>query len=305
MRYRVLGRTGLRVSVLAFGAGPVSGLMTGDDQAAQVAVLRRAVECGINWVDTAPGYGQGASETNLGHALREVDAPHLHLATKVRFTADQIADASGCVRRSVEESLRRLGRSRLTLLQLHNGLTRVRDDEPFSLSPADVLRPGGILAAMQTVRAAGLVDHLGLTATGHPEAMREVLRSEGFDTIQVPFNLLNPSAGEDVPASFTETNYGNVIAECTARNLGVFAIRVFAGGALLGQPPSAHTLTTPFFPLALYERDCDRARQLGDARSLKEAALRFVLDRKDIHAAIIGFATPEQIDEAAQKQEED
>ena len=72
MHYRTLGRTGLRVSAVAFGAGPVSGLMTGDDHAAQAAALRRAIELGINWIDTAPGYGQGKSEANIGRALAEI-----------------------------------------------------------------------------------------------------------------------------------------------------------------------------------------------------------------------------------------
>lgn len=302
MRYRTLGRTGIRVSVLAFGAGPVSGLMTGSDAEAQRAVLRRAVELGLNWIDTAPGYGQGASETNLGRALRQIEGPAVHLATKVRLLADQLDDTAGFIRRSVEESLQRLGRP-ITLLQLHNGITTTRGEEPFSLSPDDILRPGGVLATMRALRDEGLFRHLGLTATGHPSAMREVIRSGGFDTIQVPFNLLNPSAGEDVPPSFSETNYGNVIAECTALKLGVFAIRIYAGGALLGQPPSAHTLKTPFFPLALYERDRARAAELecqrSEGQTLKEKALRFVLDRADIHSAIIGFGAPEHVEDAA------
>jgi aryl-alcohol dehydrogenase-like predicted oxidoreductase len=304
MRYRTLGRTGIRVSVLVFGAGPVSGLMTGDDTAAQAVVLRRAVERGINWIDTAPGYGQGLSEANLGRALREVDgAEQVHLATKVRLTAEQLVHAGDAVRSSVEESLRRLGRPVVTLLQLHNGITDRRGDDPFSLAPADVLGPEGVLAAMRRLRDAGLVRHLGLTGTGHPEALREVLRSGEFDTVQVPFNLLNPSAGQEMPASFEETNYGNIIAECDRLGVGVFAIRVFAAGALLGEEPSAHTRKTPFFPLALYERDRARAaelaRRLEGGATLKEAALRFVLDRTDVHSAIIGFGAPEHIDEAA------
>src|SRR5687768_7171191 len=96
MEYRTLGRTGLRVSALAFGAGPVSGLMTGDDSAAQLAVVRRAVEAGVIWFDTAAGYGQGRSETNLGRTLRDVGAT-VHIATKVRLGPDQFGDVRGHV----------------------------------------------------------------------------------------------------------------------------------------------------------------------------------------------------------------
>src|SRR5919112_1763975 len=100
MVHRTLGRTGLRVSAIAFGAGPVSGLMTGDDHAAQAATLRRAIERRINWIDTAPGYGQGASEANVGRALREMGRPdHIHVATKVRLAPAALADVRGAVRR--------------------------------------------------------------------------------------------------------------------------------------------------------------------------------------------------------------
>jgi aryl-alcohol dehydrogenase-like predicted oxidoreductase len=301
MQYRTLGRTGIRVSALAFGAGPVSGLMTGDDHAAQAATLKRAIAAGINWIDTAPGYGQGKSEANLGRALTEFDyGDDLHLATKVRLGPDDLGDIRKAIRRSVEASLGRLQAPRGTLLQLHNGLTPYRDDEPFSITRADVLGPGGVLEAFRELQAAGLVQFVGLTGTGHPMVTQSVADTGEFDTIQVPYHLLNPSAGRDLPADFAETNYRNIIADCSVMEMGVFAIRVFAGGALLDQPPSAHTLKTPFFPLALYQRDRERARELaGEGKSLKEAALRFVLDDPRVHSAIVGFGTPEHVEELA------
>jgi aryl-alcohol dehydrogenase-like predicted oxidoreductase len=298
MLYRTLGRTGLQVSAIAFGAGPVSGLMTGDDRAAQTATLRRAIERGINWIDTAPGYGQGRSEENLGWVLREFDTDDdLYVATKVRLGPDDLGDIRGAVRRSVEASLARLRVPMVTLLQLHNGLTARRGDEPFSISPADVLGPGGVLEAFREFQADGIVRFVGLTGTGDPGAMYAVVRAGEFDTIQVPYHLLNRSAGYDVPADFDETNYRNIIADSSVMEMGVFAIRVFAGGALLDQPPSAHTLKTPFFPLPLYERDRQRARELAGGGSLKEAALQFVLDDGRVSSAIIGFGSPEQVDE--------
>src|SRR5688500_627788 len=72
MHYRPLGTTGLHVSAVSFGAGPVSGLMTGPPRPEQAAVVRHAIACGINWFDTAAGYGAGESETNLGIALKEI-----------------------------------------------------------------------------------------------------------------------------------------------------------------------------------------------------------------------------------------
>jgi len=300
MQYRILGRTGQRVSALAFGAGPVSGLLTGEDHAAQISALRKAIELGINWIDTAPGYGHGASESNIGRALAVLGAESPNVATKVRLAPGDLTDMRAAVCRSVEESLRRLGLPAVTLLQLHNGLTARRDDEPFSIAPADVLQTGGVLDAFCALRDAGLVRFLGLTGTGHPDAMREVVRSGGFDTMQVPLHMLNPSAGRAMPPDFGDIDYGNIIADCDAMKMGVFAIRVFAGGALLGHEPSAHTLKTPFFPLAQFHKDRERADQVIAARGpLKESALRFVLDDPRVQSAIIGFGDAGQVEEVA------
>src|SRR5439155_3829673 len=154
----------------------------------------------------------------------------------------------------------------------------------------------------QQLHGEGLVRHLGLTGIGQPAAMAEVIRSGLFATMQVPYHLLNPSAGRVMESDFAETNYGNIIAECAAANMGVLAIRVLAGGALAGNAPSPHTLKTPFFPLALYERDCQRAAQLRSTlkpeQSLPCEAIRFALAHPQIHSAIVGFASTDQIDEA-------
>ena len=159
------------------------------------------------------------------------------------------------------------------------------------------------MKAFQRLQNDGLVQHIGLTGTGQPAALREVIRSGAFDTLQVPFNILNPSAGIDGPVAGGEVDYGNIIAECAAMKMGVFAIRVFAGGALLGQPPSAHTLKTPFFPLSLYNRDAERARLLreraGGQLPLSELAIRFAFSCEAVSSAIIGFANPQQVEQIA------
>ena len=303
MQLRQLGSTGVNVSVLAFGAGPVPATMTSDDPAKQVLVVARAIEDGINWFDTAAGYGQGKSEAALGRALRELrTGDRVHVATKVRIAEGELSDIGGAVRRSVEQSLSRLGLSRVTLLQLHNSVTSRRGDEPTSLTPGDVVRSGGVLDAMEKLKAEGVVAHSGLTGIGQAAALKEVIRSGRVATMQVPYNLLNPSAGRAMPAGFDGTDYGNVIADCADMKMGVFAIRVLAGGALADQAPSGHTLKTPFFPLALYERDRERAaemaRTLPTGMTMPEAAVRFALSHPTIASAIVGFSQPGQVDEA-------
>jgi aryl-alcohol dehydrogenase-like predicted oxidoreductase len=306
MEYRTLGRTGIRVSAIAFGAGPVSGWMADLSPDAQRAVICRALDVGINWFDTAAGYGNGLSESSLGRAFARLGwREGVHIATKVRYPEDRLGDIFGYTRESVAASLGRLGMRRVALLQLHNSLTARRGDEPTSLTPEDVLGAGGVLEAFRGLRDEGVVGYLGLTGIGQPAAMREVVNSGAFDTLQVPFNVLNPSAGYPMPAGFAETDYGNIIADCDVQGMGVFAIRVFAGGALLGATPSAHTLKTPFFPLELYERDLRRAARLrerfGAEADLGNLGLRFVLSHPYLSAAIVGFREPAQIDGALAK----
>ena len=303
MEYRTLGKTGLRVSAIAFGAGPVSGWITELSADDQCATIQRALDVGINWFDSAAGYGNGLSESSLGRAFARLGWPGgVHVATKVRYPEERLGDIREYTRESVAESLKRLRMPRVTLLQLHNSITARRGDEPTSLTPEDVLGAGGVLEAFRELQGEGLVGCLGLTGIGQPAAMRQVVGSGDFDTMQVPYNALNPSAGYPMPAGFAETNYGNIIADCAACGVGVFAIRVFAGGALAGRPPSAHTRRTPFFPLALYERDQQRAARmaadLGPDGDLRPIALRFALANPHIAAAIIGFRSPAELAEA-------
>jgi aryl-alcohol dehydrogenase-like predicted oxidoreductase len=303
MHYRPLGNTGIEVSALSFGAGPISALMVSDDRSRQRQVIERALDAGINWFDTAATYGHGQSERNLGRALRELGAGLcVHVATKVRLVGEDLHDIRGAVRRSLAASLERLQLPRVTLLQLHNSITRRRGDEPTSITPDDVLAPGGVAEAFEELQAQGLVQHLGLTGIGQPAALREVVASGRFAAMQVPFHLLNPSAGCDMPEGYEETNYGEIIADCAAAQMGVLAIRVLAGGALADSPPSSHTFKTPFFPLALYQRDRARAARLQEAlgpqRRLPREAVRFVLDHPDVSSALIGFGETWQIDDA-------
>jgi len=304
MEYRTLGSTGLRVSAVAFGAGPISQLLVGGQRDQQRATIGRALELGINWFDTAATYGAGASEENLGAVLAELGAAsQVSLATKVRILPDDQWAIGEAVERSFFASLGRLRVERVTLLQIHNSITQQSGAQPTSLTPSHVLAPGGLLEAMQRLQRAGLVQHLGLTGLGEPATLAEVIASGAFATVQIPYHLLNPSAGCQVPSDFPETNYGNLIANCQARGMGVFAIRVLAGCALAGQPPSPHTLKTPFFPLDLYERDCRRAERLlsplPQGMTRDQAAIRFALSHEGITSAIIGLATPKQVEQAA------
>jgi aryl-alcohol dehydrogenase-like predicted oxidoreductase len=303
MRFRLLGTTGISVSAVSFGAGPVSGLLTSADRQRQQAVISRAIAAGVNWFDTAATYGDGQSEASLGEVLAGLTNDHpVHVATKVRVRLTTETDLRPLVVDSVKASLARLRRSRVTLLQIHNSITAHRNDQPTSITPEDVLGPRGLLAGMEEVRAAGWVEHLGLTGIGDASALTTVLESGRFATIQAPLHLLNPSALRPTPPVFCDPDCGGFLRHAHRLGMGIFAIRVFAAGALVGAEPSAHTMKTPFFPLDLYQRDRRRAealaKRLGGSTSLAQTALRYVLSLPEITAAIIGLGAVEQVDEA-------
>ncbi|MDZ4288563.1 MAG: aldo/keto reductase [Prosthecobacter sp.] len=289
---RPLARTGIGISAIAFGGGPVSGLMTSESKREQLATVERAILRGINWFDTAATYGAGQSELSLGEVLAELQAPEsIHVATKVRLGADDLNDIKAAVKRSFAGSLKRLRRERVTLLQLHNAVTNERGDAPTSITVADVLGAGGVLEAFEELRAEGLVAHLGLTGLGQRGALCEVLRQGPWSTIQVTEHALIRRAGQA----------DGLLQTCAARGVAALAIRVFGGGALSGQAPSVHTLKTPFFPLHLYARDQANAQRvaarLPEGLSLPEVAIRHVLGNPLITAAIVGLASPNQVDE--------
>ena len=304
MQFRPLGLTGISVSAVSFGAGPVSGLLTTASLELQTSVIQRAVELGVNWFDTAATYGEGRSEANLGAVLSGIRCEHpLHVATKVRVMPTMTGDLRPFVVQSVRESLARLHLPKVTLLQVHNSITHRRNDQPTSITPEDILGPQGLLAAMEDVRSAGLIDHFGLTGIGDVEALRSVIQSRRFATIQAPFHLLNPSALLETPQNLCDPDYGGFLRDAHEVGMGIFAIRVFAAGALLGAEPSAHTLKTPFFPLALYRRDQARAayleKSIGPAKRLGDVALQYVLSQPEITSAIIGFGTASHVEYAA------
>src|SRR2546426_3182127 len=110
MHHRKLGRTGLQVSALGFGAGAIGGLFVRGDRDEQRRAVARALEAGITYFDTAPSYGDGRSEENLGRVLRDLDAwDRVVVGTKVRLRPPDLDDPQAAIARSIEGSLRRLG----------------------------------------------------------------------------------------------------------------------------------------------------------------------------------------------------
>ena len=188
MEYRVLGRTGLRVSALAFGCGDVGGLMVRGAPADRERAVARAIELGINYLDTAPSYGSGESEKNLGQVLRAL-RPSVIVGTKWRLVARDLADVAGAVARSVETSLARLGLERVDLLHLHNLIGRVGDERPLGVGR--VLE--AVVPAVRRLQDQGKVRLFAVTASPQPGPPHRALGSAGLAPAQAVSNLLNPT----------------------------------------------------------------------------------------------------------------
>src|SRR5258705_13699329 len=132
MEYRTLGRTGLKVSALGFGCGDVGGLMVRGTPAERERGVARALEHGINYLDTAPSYGSGESEKNLGQVLRALKptAPTAIVGTKWRLVAADLADVAGAGARAGGASPGRLGVGRGGLLHPHHPSRREGGGRP-------------------------------------------------------------------------------------------------------------------------------------------------------------------------------
>ncbi len=216
METTTLGRTGVTVSRLGFGGAPAGLTNYLDSYSPEdvrqrnevIGAIQRAVDLGITYFDTAPAYGQGASEAIFGDALAGA-GDSVFLATKL--TPD-----SESVRVSVESSLKRLKRDRIDLLQIHGS--------SYSSAQADsYLAPGGLVAQMEALRDEGLIRFLGFTTEDQNCAVYRFIESGRFDVMQLCYNLLYQHPAE-------QTRPFGSIFEAEAQRMGVVTMRSVTSG---------------------------------------------------------------------------
>lgn len=305
MEQRRLGSNGPAVAALGFGCGSVGGLMVRGAPDEQRRAVARALAAGITYFDTAPSYGAGRSEENLGRVLRELDAwDRVVVGTKARLTRADLDDPAAAVRRSVEASLRRLGRDAVDLVQLHNRVELLQPTEGVALGLEEVIGP--VAEGFKQLVRDGLCRWIGFTGLGDTVALREVVLAEDYQTVQAYFNVLNPSAGYRGAAGGGQ-DFAGLIDLAAARGLGVIVIRPFAGGALSAQPERHPTAGDPGPPLAAgaeYQRDLARAREIAalaaelGLEGPLELALRFVLAKPGVSTVLVGFSDLNQLESA-------
>ena len=304
MKYREIGKTGIKVSEIGFGCGNNAVLMVKAPYEDQVKVVRRALDGGINFFDTAFAYGLGKSEENLGRILKDLGVNPV-ISTKIRLEADAVGDIKAATISAVESGLRRLGRERVDFVQLHTRVTGSRGmGKRFSLSPADVLGANGVIDGFKAMRDRGKVGFFGFSGLGETQALHELVDSGEFHGFQCYYNLLNPSTAHAVPANFGAQDYGLILDRAAAKGMGAFIIRILAAGALTADPSaggggSGQTLSPGSdYPLDLKRTEKVKAELGFDGKDLTQAAIRFGLMNEKVSTVLVGFSNATHVDEA-------
>jgi aryl-alcohol dehydrogenase-like predicted oxidoreductase len=291
MQYRPLGRTGVRVSPLCLGA-MMFGPWGNDDRADSIRIIRRALDAGINFVDTADVYSAGVSEEIVGEALRG-RRDDVVLATKFFMPMGEDPNSRGGSRRwivrEVENSLRRLGTDHIDLYQVHRPSPGTDVEETLG-ALTDLVRAG-------KVRYIGSSSYSGSQIVEAQWASRE-RHLERFVTEQPPYSILVRGIEEDVLP--TTQRYG----------MGTLTYSPLAGGWLSGRwrKDAAGTPTSAARPSARFDmsspanqRKLDIVEELAQLAeqtgiTLIEMAIAFVLNHPGVTSAIVGPRTMEQLE---------
>ncbi len=196
MEYRILGKSGLKISRLGFGGIPIQRI----DAEGTKTLMGALLDAGVNYIDTARGYT--VSEEYLGYALTGIRERFI-LATK------SMARTKEAMEQDIATSLKNLRTDYIDLYQVHN---------PNAQALEQVLAPGGALEALQEAKAAGKIGHIGITLHA-VDLFEKALELPWVETIMFPYNIV-------------ETQGEALIAKCTEKNIGFICMKPLAGGAL-------------------------------------------------------------------------
>jgi aryl-alcohol dehydrogenase-like predicted oxidoreductase len=295
MKYRMLGRTGWSVSEVSFGAWAIGASWGPVDDRESLATLHRAVDCGVNFIDTADVYGDGRSERLVGQLLRE-RSETLYVATKAGRRLSPHAAAGYCydnLAAFVERSLRNLGVEALHVLQLH-------------CPPPECYDRQETYDALDRLQREGKILHYGMSVKTPEEALKAVERP-GVQSIQIIFNLFRHRPAE------------RFFAEARRRQVGVLARVPLASGLLTGRitgstafPADDHrnyNRAGAAFDVGETFSGVDLAAGLEAVEELRallppgvtlaQFALRWILMHEAVTCAIPGGKRPSQIEENA------
>jgi len=212
MGYRLLGRTGWKISEVSFGAWAIGGSWGNVDDRDSLAALHRAIDLGVNFIDTADVYGDGRSERLVSQVVRDRPGQRIYVATKAGRRLDPHT-AEGYNRQNltafIERSLKNLGTDCLDLVQLH-------------CPPTEVYYRPEVFGVLDDLRAAGKISHYGVSVEKVEEALKAI-EYPGVETVQIIFNMFRLRPSE------------RFFPEARSRNVGILARVPLASGMLTGK----------------------------------------------------------------------
>ena len=289
MKYRILGRTGLRVSAVGLGTMVHAGHFGPMDDRESLSAIQTAMDLGVNFIDTSDAYGAGYSETLLGQALRG-KRDRIILATKGgnvmvgpdrgkrNFTPDYIS-------RVLDESLKRLQTDYVDLYQLHN-------------PTVDVIEQGDVWQVLERAKQAGKIRHYGVSINTVEEGIAAVNGGRS-DTIQLEYNLLAQEPAEKVFPLAQKADVG-IIARVPLRR-GILTGKLTAAddGRFQGEDVRARS-----FKGEPFRRELAKAEQLrflidGNVQTFAQAAIAFCLSNPAVSTTIPGARNAQQMRENA------
>ena len=204
----------------------------------------------------------------------------------------------------MDDSLHRMGRDHVDLFQLHNPLVARDGGDKLAIDIA----LNEVAPAMEKLRKAGKTRFIGFSGVGETAALHRAIDSKLFDTVQVVYNALNPSAGGPMPKGAPGQDYGRLLERAKAADMGTIIIRALAGGALAGtaeRHPLAMQQVEPIGSAPSFAADVERAqcaraagRESPARRSLTELAERFVISHPAVSTMLVGYSTLEQLEAA-------
>jgi predicted aldo/keto reductase-like oxidoreductase len=259
MPTNAFGKTGYKIGILSLGGQAT--IETAGMEGESEKIINRALDLGINYIDTAAGYGRGLSQKNIGRVLK-TRRKEVFIATK---THNRTYDGS---MKLLEESLKSLQTDHLDLWQLHNVQRQDQVDQIFA--------DDGAIKALEKARAEGIVKHLGITGHYEPMILKQCIERYDFDTILMAVN------GADVHyLSFK--NY--LLPEIQKKDMGIISMKVATRGRMLS------TWTPP----PIEEQPERMATKLPGALTIKEA-LEYNMSLP-VSTTIIGVDNVAQIEE--------
>jgi L-galactose dehydrogenase len=272
---RPLGNTGLQISVLGFGASPLGGVFHDVDAEEGKKAVRLAFERGVNFFDTSPFYGDKRSEIALGRAIADLPRSEIVVATKVgRYGAETFDFSAERVRKSVDESLERLGLEVIDLIQCH--------DMEFVCLDQIV---NETLPALLELKRQGKVRFVGIT--GLPlKIFKDVLDRAPAGSVDCVLSYCHYTMLDDT--------LDGLIPYLQSKNVGIINASPLCMGLLTRRgPPSWHPAPQEVLDAAR------RATAAADETGLDIAnvALQFSLKNEKIATTLVGMCTPQQVEE--------